>query len=174
MCSLIDVFLNIKRIYYLYFQTGLPPNTLVPNLKTKITMFKRAMPIVSSLRNPALKDRHWVELTNLIGVQIKGDKTLTLGRLLELHMFEHQEKISEISSQASNEATLEQMLQKIKDYWKKTDLELLAHSTRDVAIITGIDVIMTALDDSMVTIGNIRGSRFHVPLQVKISVEYYS
>lgn len=124
------------------------------------------MPIVSSLRNPSLKDRHWSELTTLIGVQIKGDRYLTLGRLLELQMFEHQDKISEISLQASNEATLEQMLQKIKDYWKNTDFELLAHHTRDVAIITGIDDIMTALDDSMVTIANIRGSRFHIPLQV--------
>jgi len=135
-------------------------------------MFRYAMPVVSSLRNPALKTRHWDEITLIIGVVIKGDKHLTLGRLLELQMFQHQEKISEISSQASNEQTLEQMLQKVKDYWKKTDLELLAHTSRDVAIITGIDEVITALDDSMVTIANIRGSRFHIFLQVWFVILY--
>lgn len=129
-------------------------------------LFKHAMPVVSSLRNPALKRRHWDVITYIVGVIIKGDKQLTLGRLLELQMSDHQEQISEISSQASNEQTLELMLQKVKDFWKRTDLELLAHSNRDVAIISGIDDIITALDDSMVTISNIRGSRFHLFLQV--------
>ena len=138
----------------------------MPSLKQKVVLFKNAMPVVSSLRNPALKRRHWDEITYIIGVVIKGDKNLTLGRLLELQMSDHQEKISEISSQASNEQTLELMLQKVKDYWKKTDLELLAHSSRDVAIISGVDEVITALDDSMVTISNIRGSRFHLFLQV--------
>ena len=150
-----------------YF-SGLPPNQLVPSLKTKVHLFKYAMPVVISLRNPALKSRHWDEITHLIGVVIKGDKCLTLGRLLELQMFAYKDRISEISSQASNEQTLEQMLQKVIDFWKKTDLELLAHSSRDVAIISGIDEIISMLDDSMVTISNIRGSRFHLFLQVSL------
>lgn len=158
---------NHSCLYYFYsILIGLPPNRLVPSLKQKVVLFKNAMPVVSSLRNSALKCRHWDEITYIIGVVIKGDKNLTLGRLLELQMSDHQEKISEISSQASNEQTLELMLQKVKDYWKKTDLELLAHSSRDVAIISGVDEIITALDDSMVTISNIRGSRFHLFLQV--------
>ena len=145
---------------------GLPPNTLVQDLKQKIIIFKSAMPVVSSLRNSALQERHWLELNKLVDLSFKNEKTLTLGKLLEMPVFEHQDRISEISSQASHEATLEQMLKKVKDYWKKTDLQLLAHTSRDVAIITGVDDILAALDDSMVTIANIRGSRFHVPLQV--------
>ena len=48
-----------------------------------------------------------------LGKTISRDKTFTLGNLLEMNIFKHKEKIQEIATTASNEATLEQMLQKV-------------------------------------------------------------
>ena len=129
-------------------------------------MFKEGMPVISSLRNPALKHRHWKEINSITGTTVREDKQFTLGNLIDMELFELREQISEISTKASNEATLEQMLNKVKEFWKSTDLQLLAHANRDVAIITGVDEILTSLDDSLVTLANIRGSRYCVPLQV--------
>ena len=126
------------------------------------------MPIMSSLRSPALKLRHWEQITEITGIFFKVDRFFTLGKLMELDLLRHQEDILEVASQATNEAILEQMLSKVKENWKVTDLQLMAHSSRDVAIITEIDEILNAIDDSMVTLANIRGSRFSLPLQVRI------
>ena len=52
------------------------------------------------------------------------------------------------------------------DFWNSTDLQLVAHSTRDVAVIVAPDEIITALEESQVTLGNIKGSRFSQPIKV--------
>ena len=46
--------------------------------------FKQSMPIITSLRNPSLKQRHWDEIERMIGKSIVKDKTFTLGNLLEM------------------------------------------------------------------------------------------
>ena len=58
------------------------------------------------------------------------------------------------------------------DYWNHTDFQLAAHPGRDIAIITGADDIITSLEESLVTLTNIRGSRFVTP--IKVSVGYFT
>lgn len=56
------------------------------------------------------------------------------------------------------------------DLWNRTDFNLTAHSSRDIAIINGADDITTALEDSLVTLANIKSSRFVEP--IKVSLEF--
>ncbi|XP_032239531.2 dynein axonemal heavy chain 6 isoform X3 [Nematostella vectensis] len=161
-----DVTRFIQTVYLL--EKGLPPNRVVPRLKQRVTSFKLGMPVITSLRNPALRTRHWEAVQDVIGTRLVRDKYFTLGNLLQLNVFQHKEKISEISSQASNEATLELMLQKVMDFWNYTDFNLKAHSSRDIAVIAGADDIITALEESQVTLANIRGSRFVTPIKALV------
>ena len=46
--------------------------------------FKQSMPIITSLRNPSFKQRHWDEIERMIGKSIVKDRTFTLGNLLEM------------------------------------------------------------------------------------------
>ncbi|KAJ7369814.1 hypothetical protein OS493_036331 [Desmophyllum pertusum] len=165
-----DVQQNVARFIQTVFllEKGLPPNKVVPRLKQKVVSFKQGMPVITSLRNAALRTRHWEAIQNVIGTRIVRDKYFTLGNLLQLKVFQHKEKISDISSQASNEATLEQMLQKVMDFWNHTDFQLSVHPSRDIAIITGADDIITAVEESQVTLSNIRGSRFVTPIKALV------
>jgi len=54
----------------------------------------------------------------------------------------------------------------VMDFWNHTDFSLSAHPSRDIAIITGADDIITAVEESQVTLANIRGSRFVTPIKV--------
>ena len=65
---------------------GLPHNDVVPRLKEKVVDFKHVMPIITSLRNPSLKLRHWEQIEKLIGRSISHDKSFTLGNLLEMNV----------------------------------------------------------------------------------------
>lgn len=87
---------------------------MVPTLKQRVTDFKQGMPVIVSLRNPSLRARHWAEIESLIGRQIPRGESFTLGNLLEMKIYKHKTKIQDISTTASNEATLEAMLQKVK------------------------------------------------------------
>ena len=122
----------------------MPSNEVLPILKEKVTEFKHGMPVITSLRNPSLKARHWQLIERLIQKSIARDKNFTLANLLEMNVsdniceywedthewvlslevllylyilifqiFKHKEKIQEISTKASNEATLEIMLEKV-------------------------------------------------------------
>lgn len=54
----------------------------------------------------------------------------------------------------------------VMDFWNHTDFQLSAHPSRDIAIITGADDIITSVEESQVTLSNIRGSRFVMPIKV--------
>ena len=54
----------------------------------------------------------------------------------------------------------------VMDFWNHTDFQLSAHPSRDIAIITGADDIITSVEESQVTLSNIRGSRFVTPIKV--------
>ncbi|KAL5008122.1 hypothetical protein ScPMuIL_013703 [Solemya velum] len=161
---------NVNRftqtVYML--EKGLPVNEVMPRLKEKVMDFKQGMPVITSLRNPSLRQRHWDMIERLIGKSISRDKSFTLGSLLDMNIFKHKEKIQDISTTASNEATLEIMLQKIIDLWQNTDFRLLSHTGRDTLIIAGADDIMAQLEESQVTIGTIRGSRYVTPIKAQV------
>ncbi|XP_071080158.1 dynein axonemal heavy chain 6-like [Haliotis cracherodii] len=147
---------------------GLPHNEVLPRLKEKVMDFKQGMPVITSLRNPSLRARHWEIIEKIINKVIVRDKSFTLGNLLDMNIFKHKEKIQDISTTASNEATLELMLQKIIDLWQNTDFRLLPHAGRDTIIIAGADDIMAQLEESQVTVGTIRGSRYVGPIKAQV------
>ena len=65
---------------------GLPHNEVVPQLKEKVLDFKQGMPVITSLRNPSLRRRHWEEIEKLIQKSIARDKVFTLGNLLDMNV----------------------------------------------------------------------------------------
>ena len=71
-----------------WLRQGLPPNKVVPRLREKVTSFKQGMPVITSLRNPALRPRHWEAIQNIIGTRLVRDKYFTLGHLLQLKVLE--------------------------------------------------------------------------------------
>lgn len=76
-----DVNRFTQNIYML--EKGLPNNELVPKLKEKIMDFKKALPIIISLRNSNLKQRHFSQLKLLIGHDLMADKeNITMSVLL--------------------------------------------------------------------------------------------
>ena len=65
-------------------EKGMPNNDLVPRLKDKVVDFRKALPIIISLRNPNLKPRHYVDLKLLIGHDLLKDRDIiTMSVLLE-------------------------------------------------------------------------------------------
>uniref|UniRef100_A0A5F8HIF6 Dynein axonemal heavy chain 6 n=1 Tax=Monodelphis domestica TaxID=13616 RepID=A0A5F8HIF6_MONDO len=151
-------------------EKGLPPNNVVPQLKTKVEKMKEKLPVITDLRNPFLKPRHWAFIEQIVDATLLDlENTLTLQRLIELNIFNFGQEIQDISGQASGEASLETILKKVEDAWKTTEFIVLPHrDSKDVFILGGTDDIQVLLDDSIINVATIASSRYVGPLKPRV------
>ena len=140
---------------------GLPNNNVVPKLKASIEQFNPVLPLVSDLRNPALKDRHWDDICALTKVDIQNSPDFTLADLIDKGITNYQEQISFISASAQQEAILEEMMLKVTSIWEKLDFEVKPYKeVKDLYILGDVSDVSASLDDSLVTINTVLGSRY--------------
>ncbi|XP_044515237.1 dynein axonemal heavy chain 6 [Gracilinanus agilis] len=151
-------------------EKGLPPNNVVPQLKTKVEKMKEKLPVITDLRNPFLKPRHWTFIEQIVDASLVDvENPLTLQRLIELNVFNFGQEIQDISGQASGEASLETILKKVEDAWKTTEFVVLPHrDSKDVFILGGTDDIQVLLDDSIINVATIASSRYVGPLKPRV------
>ena len=71
------------------------------------------LPVITNLRNPSLKQRHWDTIENILEYTFTKEEPLTLGLLTNLDAFAHTEQIEEVAGQASSESALETLLKKV-------------------------------------------------------------
>uniref|UniRef100_A0A673UGS7 Dynein axonemal heavy chain 6 n=1 Tax=Suricata suricatta TaxID=37032 RepID=A0A673UGS7_SURSU len=166
--------LNSQVSKYVKFVTqlekGLPPNSVVPQLKQKVEKMKEKLPVIIDLRNPTLKPRHWAAIEQTVDATLVDlEIPLTLEKLSELHVFDFGQEIQDISGQASGEAALETILKKVEDSWKTTEFVVLPYrDSKDVFILGGTDDIQVLLDDSTINIATIASSRYVGPLKTRV------
>ncbi|KAL4640265.1 dynein heavy chain 6, axonemal [Arapaima gigas] len=150
-------------------EKGLPPNSVVPSLKEQVENTRDKLPIITNLRNPSLKARHWDMLEQIVGASLSVE-TLTLASLEEHNMFQFIDEIQEVSGQASGEASLETVLKKVEESWKTTEFVVLPHrDSKDVFILGGTDDIQALLDDSMVNVATVASSRYVGPVKARVA-----
>ncbi|KAJ3111626.1 Dynein heavy chain 6, axonemal [Phlyctochytrium bullatum] len=162
-----QITLYLKTVYTL--DKGLPPNEVVPKLKAMVDEYRGMYSTIVDLRNPTLKQRHWEKIQDALGKTLVKDETFTLGKLIELRVFDFKEEIGNISSQAGSEAALEEMLSKVVKTWNEAEFLVIGYrESKDVFILGSIDDIQALLEDSQVTIATIKGSRFIGPIKSEI------
>lgn len=69
--------------------------------------------MITDLRNPTLKARHWEAIEQILDYHFTPEDPLTLGKLVEINAFRNGEALQEVSGQASSEASLEAILKKV-------------------------------------------------------------
>jgi len=87
----------------------------------RIYTFLQTIPLIASLRDKSMRDRHWKELR----VEVKEDfdensAEFTLDKVFSLNLLQHQEKIEEICSHAAQQLKIEESLDKIEYTWEQS------------------------------------------------------
>ena len=150
-------------------EKGLPPNSVVPLLKQRVETMREKLPVITHLRNPCLKPRHWVEIETALEFQFTEEEPISLRKLEEIRAFERTEAIEEISGKASSEASLEAILKKVEDSWKTLEFVVLPYKEqKDVFILGGTDEIQVQLDDSNINMQTIASSRHVGPIKPRV------
>ncbi|MEE6473765.1 hypothetical protein FKM82_010165 [Ascaphus truei] len=163
---------DVNRFIHTLFtlEKGLPTNNVVASLRHAVMDFKQSLPIIVALKNPCFHPRHLDAIEYNIGRLIIKDQVFTLGNLLELKILQHKDKIIDISTTATNEATLEGMLKKVINLWNKTDFKLIVHQSElsEMRIIACAEDIMAQLEESQVIISTIKCSRYAEPIKKSV------
>ncbi|KAK0176317.1 hypothetical protein PV328_000464 [Microctonus aethiopoides] len=155
--------------YINQLEKGLMKNDIVPKLKEDIELIRDKLPIISYLRNPDLKSRHWIKIQSLLNYKFTPETCVTLSLLESLGAFIHPEELMEIAAAATSEANLENMLNKVQTMWKSLEFIVLPHKeSSDIFVLGSLEEIQAALDESYIIVQTIAASRHVTPIKPRL------
>ena len=96
-------------------------------MKTKVEEFREHMPLISTLFNPGLRDRHWEQISDIVGYPLKPDDSYCLSRFVDMNLDQFIPRFETISEAASKEYSLEKAMDKMKTEWAPVRLISLFH-----------------------------------------------
>lgn len=127
-----------------------PAGEVVRELRKKLEKFLEVIPLVTALRNPGLRDRHWERIAQSVGFTAKADHTFSLSRAIILGLPAHVAVLEEVSEFASKEYALERALDKMQGDWTGQMFSFASWRETGTYILRGIDDIQMLLDDQIV------------------------
>ncbi|XP_073903040.1 dynein axonemal heavy chain 2 isoform X5 [Castor canadensis] len=134
---------------------------IIETTRSKIEQFKRTMPLISDLRNPALRERHWDQIRDEIQQEFDQEsENFTLEQIVELGMDQHVEKIGEISASATKELAIELGLENIARTWDVTQLDIVPYKDKGHHRLRGTEEVFQALEDNQVALSTMKALRF--------------
>ena len=140
-------------------------------VKDVIDAFKKTMPLITDLRNPAIRPRHWQQVMDAVGQQFDphGDD-FTLGKVTELGLHLHGEYIAEMSTNATKELAIENSLASIEAVWQELELDMVPFKEgRDVYKLRSTEDVFAALEDNIVTLSTMKASKFFMVFETTIT-----
>ncbi|CAG9317056.1 unnamed protein product [Blepharisma stoltei] len=130
-------------------------------LKQLVEELRDTMPVVIDLRCPALKERHWKALREILKQDINiEDTNFTLSTLLSMRVNDKKEEICEIALKARKEEELEKQLREILRPWETIEFQFKYLRDKDFYIFTAIEDISSLLEDTQVVITTILTNRY--------------
>lgn len=94
------------------------------------------MPIVKTLGNPCLKDRHWEKISEIVGFPLRADDDLTLAKILDYGLEEYVLKFQTISDSATKESNLEMKLNQMIAEWTDIKFEIAPYRLVIISVVT--------------------------------------
>lgn len=95
-------------------------------IRERVDAFKRTMPLIADLRNPAMRPRHWKQLMEAIQTTFNpASDGFTLDSIVQLRLDQHAEFIGEMSVNSTKELAIEQSIAAIAETWKGLELDMV-------------------------------------------------
>ncbi|CAB3991140.1 dynein heavy chain 3, axonemal-like, partial [Paramuricea clavata] len=147
------------------------PKRIADSVKTKIDKFKAHLPLLQTVCNPGIRDRHWDQMSDIVGFDIKPEADTSLCNMLEYGLHKCLDKLEDISVSASKEFSLEKSLEKMKSEWAEMYFEFIPYRDTGVSILSSVDDIQLLLDDHVVKAQTMSGSPFIKPFEAEIKCQ---
>ena len=132
-------------------------------LSAQIDAFKINLPLVSKLRHPGIKTKHWEEISNVVGFKVLPSIDINLQGFLDLHLERWQQQIFEIAAIASQEYNIESSLDQMDAELQTKQFETQEFRDTGSFILVSVDDIISTIDDQLVTTQTLLTSPFIAP-----------
>ncbi|KAI4456226.1 dynein heavy chain family protein [Holotrichia oblita] len=86
-------------------------------VRAKVEKFRQFVPVLQTVCNKGLQDRHWAQISEIVGVPLVVDNKSTLNDMIEAGLPKFTPQLEEISASATKEYALEKNLRKMKEEW---------------------------------------------------------
>uniref|UniRef100_A0A8B9T0C6 Dynein axonemal heavy chain 7 n=1 Tax=Anas platyrhynchos TaxID=8839 RepID=A0A8B9T0C6_ANAPL len=143
------------------------PRRLAESTKYKLDKFKQHLPVLSIACNRGMKDRHWEQISEIVGCEIKPNETTTLLNMLEFGLSKYIDRLEPIGAAASKEYSLEKSIEKMKSEWVNMQFTLVKYRDTNNSILSAVDDIQLLLDDHIVKTQTMCGSPFIKPIEAE-------
>jgi len=138
------------------------------SIKETIDSFKKTMPLIINLRNPAMRERHWAQLMDHVGETFDPSSAdFKLSSIMRLGLHHHSDFISELSTNASKELAIEQGIEKISETWAELSLDMEPYKA--TFRLRSSDDVFQALEDNVVTLSTMKGSKYFPVFEKEIT-----
>ncbi|XP_014276767.1 dynein axonemal heavy chain 2 isoform X2 [Halyomorpha halys] len=135
--------------------------SIIEHSKKRVEAFKRVLPLVTDLKNPALRQRHWDNIkAEMNSTFDENGDTFTLDYIISIQMQDFADYIHEISNGATIELNIENTLRKISDQWAEIVLHFIPHKDRGLYKLISVDDIFQSLEDNQTSISSMKTTRY--------------
>lgn len=168
---------NFIRLAMLQLEAELPesasePLAIARRVRSEAERFARKdMQLLQLLAHPGIRERHWIEIEQLVGYPVPHSATSCLHEMVEIGLDSAVNKIKDVCQHAQKEFQLERDLLKMEAEWRDVDLKLRSHKDTGSFVLTGActDLLQTLLDDHIVKAQTMKASRFAKGLESRLT-----
>ena len=146
-----------------------PQASIAKEIKEQVSAFKPNVPIIVALRNKGMRERHWHEVGESLGMkEFVPDESFMLAGMLDLNPTSQIELITKVSEAAAKEFNIEQTLDKMLQDWTPMELQISNYRDTGTGVLKGVDEITAILDEHVTTTQAMQFSAFKGPFEERI------
>ncbi|PRP87942.1 putative dynein heavy chain [Planoprotostelium fungivorum] len=136
------------------------PFHVATQMKNRIDEFKIVMSMITKLRHPGIRTRHWEMIAKDVNFKMPTESEFTLNFVLKLHLENHVEEVNKTTDVAINEFTLETALDKMHNDLRNYSFELVPYRDSGTYIVTKVEDLSAIIDDQLVMLSTMLTSPY--------------
>lgn len=125
--------------------------------KKEIQNIKKKNRLIRDIKSDAIKPHHLVDILKILGIN-KDPTDLLLGDLYSINIAVHEKRINDIVAHAQGELVLENMLNKIKEYWFAQEFQTSNYQDK-CQLIKGWDDVMERTEEDLAHLNSMKLSQ---------------
>ncbi|GIQ80006.1 dynein heavy chain [Kipferlia bialata] len=129
-------------------------------LDNLVKNFLKTLPLVSDLRSPSMRERHWRQLMRATEVKFTISEDFKLEDLLALNLHNFIEDVESIVTRANKEQQMEKSLRNLEDTWGQMYFDFDTAKDGKTPLLRPSEELVETLEDHQVVIQNHASSKF--------------
>jgi dynein heavy chain len=138
-------------------------------MKATVEQFKKSLPMITDLKNPGLRQRHWDQLIEKVGQTFDPTSDdFTLEKVFDLKLPLYVDDVATISSNANKELAIEKALVEIEAAWATIEFFVAPYKNLGHHRMAATEELFQQLEDNQVGISTMKASKFSIAFREKL------